>query len=176
MISGIMSKQRLIDSVIQIYSIERQAVSSLYTQAGFLLTGSIAISAALAAVATSERLSYSDVSLSRDILLVFSMATLISVIISVVYVAVGVLPRTKYPKNRINDVVARLKSGEGTDERVEKALDALERLYSEASEMYQTQNELRAIKLKQAFKFLIAASGFLAVSWITVLSTQMYGG
>ncbi|MFK7759147.1 MAG: hypothetical protein AB8C13_04275 [Phycisphaerales bacterium] len=175
MMGGIMSKQRLIDTVIQLYLAERQAVAALYTQAGILLTVLIAIVAALSTVATPERLGSSEVSFARDVLLVLSLFTLSSVVVSVFYIVKGVLPRTSYPKNRVNDVVKRLKNGESTEERVENALGALERLFSEASEIYQDENELRALKLKHAFKYPIVAAAFLASTWISVLLTQIYG-
>jgi len=171
-----MRKPPLLDSVVQLYSLERQGVSAIYTQGGLLLTATVAVAAGLYNTATVDRLDPHAVTLARDLLLVLSCLDVILIALAVWHIARGIIPRAKYPRNRINQLVSRLQSGEKDDARDENALLALERLLSDAAEQYQAVNEARQVSIRKAFEMLLASVVVLGAGNLVVWFGSVYGG
>ena len=171
-----MSKPPLLDTVVQLYSLERQGVSVIYTQGGLLLTATVIVAAALFNTATAARLSPDAITLARDALLLLSFVNVVLIAFTIWYIALGILPKTKYPRNRINQIITRLQNGEKDEVRDTSAMLALERLLAEAAEIYQEVNEVRSVCIKSAFQFLLLSVIALGACNLVVWFNAVYGG
>lgn len=164
----LMPKHKFHAAVLQLYLAERQGMSTLYAQVGLLLTGAVALGAAIHVVADPQITRLSAERFDCGLMTSALVAATACLVAAVAHLYAAAMPRTAYPVVNVNKLTEILKEkcADGVDDtsHYDKAVKSLTDLLRSAANDYRTLNEKRKASVQKGTRWLVWAGALVGIA------------